>query len=350
MENPIVCCNLPNGQIPEEEFGIIENRMYPTKDNQKGFLAEGDKLKEILKADNEYLQTVGISYKQIVDRMNTLIGKYYRYFNNKKDFNTDLIEDKYRISHMGYISSRECPFQNKNLDPYYRGHIYGSTDIKIVNVLTGKSIEFNTLLVHMIGCHEFFESPRSYYRLEPKDIIDTLEIKPGVNYEPIYKISYQWCSISQSPMVPDIGDIHMLAKLALKVYQISDNIIGLLFPTTKFIYDIYGGDFLEIYRTAVKDGLSWSEIRKMIHSKINAVVARHGNEHLAYSNTDIDKEIAKEIVAIEKYRTTGCMENLGLHVFVIDRIPNGTYFVENSKCNIQHKFTVFEYKMVRYVS
>lgn len=69
-----------------------------------------------------------------------------------------MVEDKYVIKTICYMGAQECPFQNKDLDKSYHGYEYGSTDFVINGKkdLTNK-IQFNTLLVHMIKKHHFFE-------------------------------------------------------------------------------------------------------------------------------------------------------------------------------------------------
>jgi len=81
--------------------------------------------------------------------------------------------------------------ENKYAVKYY-GYEYGSTDVLIENLNTGKKIQFNTLLPHMIRYHHFFESPNVSHRLDPKDVIEIFNLQEGIDYSPKYVTKYYW--------------------------------------------------------------------------------------------------------------------------------------------------------------
>jgi len=227
-------CNLPYEQLSPEELVEIEYRMYPGNYSQSGFLQQGDSLIEVIDNDKRYLRSVNITYKQIVDRIETIIGKYYRSLDLKKE--SMLIENKYKITSICSLGAQECPFQNKKKDQGYHGHEYGNADITIVNIETGESITFSNLLPHMIVKHHFFESPKSLYRLDPSQIIRILDIKPNIDYQPTYKYFYSW-DLYQCGDDPNLSPefIQALNHYSLKKYNFKEGTYGFIFPTDSYV-------------------------------------------------------------------------------------------------------------------
>jgi len=123
-------CNHPYEQLSQDELKKIESRMYPGHFSELGFLQPGETLHEVYLADKQFLETVGITYDQIFDRLTTIIGKYYTCCNQTGN-RTCLIENKYSISSETYMGAQTCPFKNEKLDNDYHGYEYGDTDITI---------------------------------------------------------------------------------------------------------------------------------------------------------------------------------------------------------------------------
>ena len=186
-------CNVSNDQLSMEEWSSIESRMRPDRYSQVGFLAEDEKLSTVIEQDRQTLQHFGITYDQIADILKYIEDKYI-----KSSHLVALINEKYQVSSVCYMGAQECPFQNHKLDDRYHGVDYGSVDLTVKNVATGKTITFGTLLHHLIRAHHFFESPKSPYRLDPVDVIELFDLKPGVVYTPKYEILEEWTHTSSS--------------------------------------------------------------------------------------------------------------------------------------------------------
>lgn len=210
-------CNHSNDQLSSSEWVKIEAIMYPGGVSQSGFLKSPERLRSVIEKDEMTLKRLDISCKQIVDRLTTLMSKYYRTVNLiyelenatnigakvdeaaksvlklKIDEDSVCVEDKFKISKVSYNGAQTCPFQNKQLDKRYHGYEYGSTDFTFTDMITGESICFNTLLLHMIEAHHFFEGSVDH-RLDPEAVISFLGLEPEKSYAPVYHTHTTWSS------------------------------------------------------------------------------------------------------------------------------------------------------------
>ncbi len=198
--------------LSSEEIAFIQERMLPGKveeENVKrmsesGFLLPGESLKEVYEADRKFLEKVNITYDQIADVLMTLVGKASRvrqlqYEKTKEAWPKEgyLVDRRYRVQITTYMGAQQCPFQDPT-DKHYYGYEYGSADLAIKDEKTGRTLTFNTLLPHMIRHHHFFESPNVSHRVNPSDVIEMFEIKPGQNTKPTYWTEYYWSQGSSS--------------------------------------------------------------------------------------------------------------------------------------------------------
>lgn len=175
------------------------------------FLGYNDSLKIIINRDREILRNFNITYKQIVDRLNTITLKVKALGNNS------VVEDIFKVKIVTYKGAQECPFQSQDDKKYY-GYKYGNSDVKITNLKTNKSITINTLLPHMIEHHSFFEG-NVLHRLEPEKVIKVLELKPEIDYSPQFnktKIWRMFYSTSESLIIEE-EDKHKY----IRVYNIA---------------------------------------------------------------------------------------------------------------------------------
>lgn len=177
-----IYCNLSNDKLCEEEWKLIESKMYARGESITGFLDPIDKLRDVIKEDQKTLEQLSITYKQITDRLKTIINKSCKTCLRYKEICT--VESKFIVKCESYMGAQKCPFQNKDLDNEYHGYSYGDSDFTFINVSTNESIWFNTLLPHMIDAHHFFEG-NVQHRLDPELVVRVLEILPGVDYTPV---------------------------------------------------------------------------------------------------------------------------------------------------------------------
>lgn len=178
-----ILCNHSNDVLSESEWKKIERRCYKGQYSASGFLKKGEKLREVINNDMTYLKSVGISHKQISDKLEEITKKYQEA--KKKDMSAKPIGaihhsldqsyaiDNLNVSCVQYRGFQNCPFENKSFkdDETCRG----SCDYTITNNETNESTTFSYLIIHLINSHCFFEGSVDY-RLDPKKAISILEI------------------------------------------------------------------------------------------------------------------------------------------------------------------------------
>jgi hypothetical protein len=220
--------------FPIEQIYELEAR-FKSVDDPYGstvrFLAPNDKLMDIYYHDMMTLENAGITKGQIVDRLKSIIYQYnrkielisewtvsyshnisklheenlktisndilnmrcnggYDYYNHKVRFsNPIIIENRYIVTCISYWGYQTCPFiggiYNKEEFTHVRDELGGGDDYWLYDLITGKTLQFNDLLIHLIESHGFFEG-NVFHRLDPKDVINFFELKSGVNYTPKY--------------------------------------------------------------------------------------------------------------------------------------------------------------------
>lgn len=205
-------CNKSFESFSQDELNQIEEIMLPGELSETGFIQKGDSLLKIYQDDKNYLDQVGITYDQIADILehHCMIASRFE----------SVQYDNYKISKTTWMGAQTCPFQDSSDENYY-GYQYGDTDVTILNLTTNKSITFNTLLPHMIKYHHFFESPNVSHRVDPKDVIDFFDLKPGVDYNSLvfdeekYRVHNSCDRISND----EIRFMNLLSGLAILKYE-----------------------------------------------------------------------------------------------------------------------------------
>ena len=329
-----IYCNLPNDQLSQKEFEKIEWRMYPGIYSGIGFLQEGEKLHEVIGTDQKYLESVGITYKQIADSLETIVGKFHSYKEKYglNSCNTYIIGKKYEIIFYRCYGAQECPFHNIELDPTYHGCEYGSCDFTIKNIETNKKIKFNTLHTHMIRQHYFFEGPKSY-RLEPRDVIEIFGLQPNVDYSSKYmKISKWAISGIDYNGISNREIFNVMKNYSLKVCIKNENMLAILLPSNKYIPTDMR--YLEEYNHGLKNNLAWSDIRKLLYIKYN-----HDN----YDQEKIKEEIANENKIIDQYKATNCLDKIYLFIFIFEEPINNIFHIENAILDMTNNCAVGRY-------
>jgi hypothetical protein len=374
-----VHCNLPNDQLSHEELVLIQKRMYPKQYSDSGFLKNGEILKDVIKKDSDTLKKLDITYKQIVDRLNNISAQYFclmnlvndekknisyglllekdaRYIKRVTKTNTNkyvyMIEDNLLVSSVSYHGAQECPFQNKDIDDKYHGYEYGSTDITIINTSLNESFTINTLVIHMIDKHHFFEGSVPN-RVDPELLVRVLNIEQNVNYAPKYKYCYEWNFkgsrnfYEENSLWEDSADI---AKniLAMKHYSYD------YFTTTirkksydksnetKRIHAFLSGDYdlpnnLRCYVEGYEKKMTYERVRRKTYTKLNKLHHKWNSKNERYddhyfeikSRNEINRLCKKHGIMYEKFRSSNdtkkiCKEHddneipLYLHVFTMD--------------------------------
>ena len=221
-------------EFTPDKLADIEKRMMPTRyghGSTLGFLAVGEKLMDVYQRDIATLESLNITTVQIADRLTQIIEKFFRkeqlvyphyphysplvkqvhekqlqtidakildkpvefaypgrIFSLKNTRFHTMIENRYLVTGSEYWGFQFCPFTGVlSENPMYsRKHHGGGWDICIYDTTAHKYIVFNNLLIHLIRHHSFFEGS-VFSRLDPFTVINLLDLKPGVSYDPGYK-------------------------------------------------------------------------------------------------------------------------------------------------------------------
>ena len=150
--------------------------------------------------------------------------------------------------------------------------------------------------------------------------------------------------------------MEILKNYVLKVYQINDHIVGLLFLTSNYLCD-FVDDLENLYCSALKEKMNWEQMRKMIleivYSKKSIIPSL--NEHLTDDEMNarriirVNNEVSKELELIHKYQTDGTMDGLSLIVFVDETVGRVKIQIENVDVELSYGTNVFKYQKFDYV-
>ena len=192
--------------LSSEQIEAIENRMRPSQSSYVGFLGQNESLKEVIETDNKTLEKLGITYKQVADRLDSLMGQAIRFEKVSEESGGNcykkiregiLIDGFLRVIPEQFRGSQECPFFNETVPSkdgegtYYYTCGSGRYDFIVKNEKQGTAIKFPELMSHLVRAHHFFEG-NTRYRLNPEETVKVLELEPNTDYTPITKTESIW--------------------------------------------------------------------------------------------------------------------------------------------------------------
>lgn len=219
---------------------LSDDKCNPThKDfSQIGFLNKGQKLMEVIKNDEEYLKSKNITCEDIAFYMwRAISGKPYHDKNGK-----NASKEWHDTNHITYNGYQCCPFLKEKLT---LGCLcsggYGDHNFVLVkrDEKDKKVLKFNTLHIHMIEEHHFFQGPmcdsaienigyendpgiprKGCFRVEPKDIIEFLNIKSGIDTSKLWKNVQIWRKRWNDFSIEEFDNyFKFYEKIAFKIVQ-----------------------------------------------------------------------------------------------------------------------------------
>ena len=135
------------------------HRWYPGGDSAGGFLAWGEKLEEVIAADNATVASLGHSHQEIGQKLEEIFA------HGKKS--------PFRLEETVYRGYQHCPFADCSY-PYKKAYGPSDMDFVLTNPASGESISGPGLIAHLIAQHQFFKGPRSPYRVDPAQLVKVL--------------------------------------------------------------------------------------------------------------------------------------------------------------------------------
>lgn len=139
--------------------------MRPGVITLEGFLGTDIRgLDGILDDDDGTVGRMGLTHEEIARKMNTLkqagaegLGEFIK------------VPPHFEVKVDSVRGKLPCPFSHPG--------IYPKTNTTVVNTKLDKEIIYTDLHIHMIEAHGFYEGRGSRFRLEPKELVEILEVE-----------------------------------------------------------------------------------------------------------------------------------------------------------------------------
>ena len=142
----------------------IQEKMKPGVITRDGFLGPDRRnLIDILIEDDETVKRRGLTHQQVAQRMLEFRDAGMR---GLGEFIS--IEPHFEVRVDSVRGKLPCPFGDPGIFP--------KTNITVRNLEKNEEITYTDLHIHLIGSHGFYEGKGFVFRLEPKALVDTLEI------------------------------------------------------------------------------------------------------------------------------------------------------------------------------
>ena len=149
----------------------IEEVARPGRSSRAGFLDEEESLKTVLRADNTFVRSQGLTHQQLAAPLFYVMNLMEHAgpgADNKESVVFSYKKQKYEASWMRYRGIQTSIFDD---------HLTSNLDFKVKNIQTGRSLKFSGLVIPYIWRYGFYEG-NTPYRVEPSDIIEVFQLKP----------------------------------------------------------------------------------------------------------------------------------------------------------------------------
>lgn len=268
-----------------KNFRIVEERMNPGIWEDKFFLHENQSIYKIIDHDLNILDCLCITNIQIVDKLESII-----YGEQDK---------KFRV--FPYVDSifSTCPFSTEFHERYEKILHYN-----ITNLETNESLNIAELQIHLIREHGFFGGLETRMRLEPRYLINFLDLYPGVDYASKILRRWKWKPIENRETLTQ--DEITKFKNYLPLALISDFYDGVQWMVTvaPLPSNIPPGNMTKYS--------NWMELFMTDRMKD---IKNHEDPKYEASIKEIENEIEKKVKIIDRYKKTHLAEDLFLIIY-----------------------------------
>jgi len=145
----------------------IQEKMAPGAIVRDGFLgADARNLVDILTEDEGEVTRLGLAHQQIARRMIELRDGGAAGLGELID-----VPPHFEVRVDSVRGRLPCPFGDPGIFP--------KTNTTVKNTRSGRELTYTDLHIHMIGSHGFYEGRGSLFRLEPRDLVEVLEVRPS---------------------------------------------------------------------------------------------------------------------------------------------------------------------------
>lgn len=153
----------------------LERRMRPGGLSADGFLGPAERLAPVMEKDRQTLAALGVTHAQLASCLDTLIHAAET--------------SRHRMARVGVHEVAVTVFTGFQICPWApnpdegqcqmgAGVQYAHLDWQITNTRTGRCLEGPGLMVHLIRDHHFFEGFQSSRRIDPRQLVEHLELVP----------------------------------------------------------------------------------------------------------------------------------------------------------------------------
>ena len=142
----------------------IEQRLRDSTATREGFLGQDARgLAAILKADDEAIRRHGLTHAQIAQHLLALRQAGWAGLGEPVS-----VPPHFEVCVDAARGTLPCPFGDQGS--------FAKVNTTVHNLESGKEITFTDLNIHLIAAHGFYEGHGAQFRLDPEQLMDTLEI------------------------------------------------------------------------------------------------------------------------------------------------------------------------------
>ena len=142
----------------------IEQRLRDNTATREGFLGPDDQsLAAILRADDAAVRRRGLTHARIAQRLLALRQAGWEGLDEPVS-----VPPHFEVCVDAVRGKLSCPFGDPGS--------FAKVNTTVRNLKRGTKITFTDLNIHMIAAHGFYEGRGAPFRLDPKQLMDTLEM------------------------------------------------------------------------------------------------------------------------------------------------------------------------------
>jgi hypothetical protein len=118
-------------------------------------------VEEIIEADKAELDRLGYNHKQIANKLQQITDRAVEALGNPVKIDENLTAS---------VDEAKGPV----ICPWPHPGRFAKRVTTVTKTNNNKQIKYSDLCIHLIGEHGFFQGKGSFFRLEPRDVIDTI--------------------------------------------------------------------------------------------------------------------------------------------------------------------------------
>ena len=151
----------------KNSLDALEQTLHQTSATREGFLGPDDRsLSAILQADDEAVRRRGLTHARIAQRLLGLRQAGWEGLGEPVG-----VPPHFEVCVDAARGKLPCPFGDPGS--------FAKVNTTVRNLKRGTEITFTDLNIHLIAAHGFYEGRGAPFRLEPKQLMDVLELGSG---------------------------------------------------------------------------------------------------------------------------------------------------------------------------